>query len=190
MSDSENSMFPNLEFLRHLETLTLHNKYVYYSINLEVFKFPPNIKRLTLKSTRIEWEEMSVLGMLLPNLELLKLENHAAWGEQWETTDGGFPRLKFLKLMELDVEQWITCSSHFPRLQHLLLGWCKNLEEIPSGLGDMLTLQMIVVAFCPSSLEESARKIKEEQESIGNNWVKVLTRNTLQSVSEEICILS
>ncbi|CAL5398880.1 unnamed protein product [Camellia sinensis] len=177
LSDSENLMFPNLEFLRHLETLKLHNNVLCrYPITLGEVKFPANIKRLTLKSTRLKWEEMSVLGKLLSSLELLKLEYNAAWGTQWATTDGGFPRLKFLRLRSLNVEQWITCSSHFPSLQHLSLEGCRNLREIPSSLGDILTLQLIEVTFCHFSVRESVRKIKEEQESIGNNWLKVLIR--------------
>ncbi|KAI7993701.1 hypothetical protein LOK49_LG11G00392 [Camellia lanceoleosa] len=176
-SDSENWMFLNLEFLRHLETLKLCNDFFpEYPVTLGEVKFPANIKRLTLKYTRIEWEEISVLGMMLPNIELLKLENNAAWGQQWATTDGGFPRLKFLKLKYLNVKQWITCSTHFPSLQHLLLDGCIFLEEIPSSFGDILTLQMIEVNYCLSTVVESARKIKEEQESIGNNSLKVLIR--------------
>ncbi|KAL7258062.1 hypothetical protein ACSBR1_004225 [Camellia fascicularis] len=155
----------------------LHNNVLCrYPITLGEVKFPANIKRLTLKSTRLKWEEISVLGKLLPILELLKLEYNAAWGSQWATTDGGFPRLKFLRLRSLNVEQWITCSSHFPSLQHLSLEGCRNLREIPSSLGDILTLQLIEVTFCHFSVRESVRKIKEEQESIGNNWLKVLIR--------------
>ncbi|GMP92790.1 hypothetical protein CsSME_00042873 [Camellia sinensis var. sinensis] len=176
-SDSGNWMFLNLEVLRHLETLKLCNSFFpRYTTTVREVNFPANIKRLTLKYTGIEWEEISVLGMMLPNLELLKLENDAAWGQQWETTDGGFPRLKFLKLKELDVERWITCSGPFPSLQHLSLERCQYLREIPSSLGDILTLQLIEVNFCHFSVEESVRKIKEEQESIGNNWLKVLIR--------------
>ncbi|KAI7994608.1 Late blight resistance protein R1-A [Camellia lanceoleosa] len=142
LSDSGNLMFLNLEFLRHLETLKLLNEFS-YPTNFREVKFPTNVKRLTLKCTNIEWEDISILGMLLPNLELLKLENSAGWGRQWATTDGGFPRLKFLKLKDYSVKQWITCSSHFPSLQHLLLDGCISLEEIPFSLGDILTLQMI-----------------------------------------------
>ncbi|KAI7994609.1 hypothetical protein LOK49_LG11G00414 [Camellia lanceoleosa] len=140
--DSGNLMFFNLEFLEHLETLKLLNKFS-YPTNFREVKFPTNVKRLTLKYTKIKWEDISILGMLLPKLELLKLDVDAASGWQWATTDGGFPQLKFLKLKDLDVKQWITCSSHFPRLQHLSLDWCQDLKEVPSSLGDILALQLI-----------------------------------------------
>ncbi|KAI7994363.1 hypothetical protein LOK49_LG11G00374 [Camellia lanceoleosa] len=174
-SDSGNWMFLNLEFLRHLETLKLQNTFL-GPTNFRRVKFPTNVKRLTLKVTMINWEDISILGMMLPNLELLKLENDAARGQQWATTDDGFPRLKFLKLKGLNVERWITCSGHFPSLQHLSLEWCRDLKEIPSSLGDILTLQLIEVNYCCSTVDESVRKIKEEQESNGNNWLKVLIR--------------
>ncbi|XP_028107731.1 putative late blight resistance protein homolog R1B-23 [Camellia sinensis] len=175
LSDSGNLMFFNLEFLRHLETLKLLNKFS-YPTNFRAVKFPTNVKRLTLKYTKIKWEDISILGMLLPNLELLKLDVDAASGWQWATTAGGFPRLKFLKLKDLDVKQWITCSSHLPSLQHLSLDWCQDLEEVPSGLGDILALQLIEVNHCRFSVEESVRKIKEGQESMGHNWLKVRIR--------------
>ncbi|CAL5428014.1 unnamed protein product [Camellia sinensis] len=169
-------MFPNLDFLQRLETLKLYNNFCSQPTTFRGVKFPSNVKRLTLRNTGTKWKEISILGMLLPNLELLKLESEACWGPQWATTDGGFPRLKFLKLKYLNVERWITCSSHFPSLHHLWLESCDNLKEIPCSLGDILTLQMITVAYCRSSIVESARKIKEEQESNGNNWLEVLIR--------------
>ncbi|XP_028072347.1 putative late blight resistance protein homolog R1B-14 [Camellia sinensis] len=159
---------------RHLETLKLLNQFS-YPTNFQEVKFPTNVKRLTLKYTKIKWENISVLGML-PNLELLKLDVDTASGWQWAITASGFPRLKFLKLKDLDIKQLITCSSHFPSLQHLSLDWCQDLKEVPSSLGDILTLQLIEVNHCRLCVEESVRKIKEEQESIGNNWLKVLIR--------------
>ncbi|KAI7996068.1 Late blight resistance protein R1-A [Camellia lanceoleosa] len=170
-------MFPNLDFLQRLETLKLYNNFCSQPTTFRWVKFPANVKRLTLRNTGTKWKEISILGMLLPNLELLKLESEACWGPQWATTDGGFPRLKFLKLKYLNVERWITYSSHFPSLRHLWLESCDNLEEIPCSLGDILTLQMITVAYCRPSIVESARKIKEEQESNGNNCLEVLIRN-------------
>ncbi|KAL7181052.1 hypothetical protein ACSBR1_040001 [Camellia fascicularis] len=175
LSDSRNVMPLSLEFLSHLETLMLDVEFSNLT-NLQEVKFPKNVKRLSLKCTKIKWEDISILGVLLPNLELLKLENDAASGWQWATTDDGFPQLKFLKLSRLKVSQWITCSSHFPRLRHLLLDRCMSLEEIPSSLGDILTLQMIEVNYCLSTVVESARKIEEDQKSIGNNSLKVLVR--------------
>ncbi|CAL5354590.1 unnamed protein product [Camellia sinensis] len=177
-SNSANLNFPNLEFLRHLDTLKLYGEFL-YSTSFREVKFPTNVKRLTLKYTKIKWEEISVLGMVLPNLQLLKLENNVGLGQQWTTIDGGFPQLKFLKLKYLEFEQWITCCSHFPSLQHLSLEHCLDLKEISSSLGDILTLQMIEVNFCDFSVVESVRKIKEEQESIGNNWLKVLISPSL-----------
>lgn len=169
-------MFPNLDFLSELENLKLCNTAKAWATNLHRVKFPANIRKLTLRETEIEWEEISTIGML-PNLEVLKLEMYACWGPRWETTDGGFCRLKFLKFKHLSVERWIASGSHFPRLEHLVLENCSRLKEIPSGLGDILTLQMIEVTLCTHFAEESAKKIKKEQKSNGNDWLKILINN-------------
>ncbi|KAI7994813.1 hypothetical protein LOK49_LG11G00382 [Camellia lanceoleosa] len=153
LSDSRIVMPLSLEFLSHLETLMLDVEFSNLT-NLQEVKFPKNVKRLSLKCTKIKWEDISILGVSLPNLELLKLENDAALGWQWATTDDGFPQLKFLKLSRLKVAEWITCSSHFPRLQHLLVDSCMFLEEIPSSLGDILTLQ-IIEEISPGLLSQS-----------------------------------
>ncbi|KAL7181064.1 hypothetical protein ACSBR1_040012 [Camellia fascicularis] len=176
ISESRHLMFPNLDLLSELENLKLCNTAKAWATNLHRVKFPANIRKLTLRETEIEWEEISTIGML-PNLEVLKLEMYACWGPRWETTDGGFCRLKFLKFKHLSVERWIASGSHFPRLEHLVLENCSRLKEIPSGLGDILTLQMIEVTLCTHFAEESAKKIKKEQKSNGNDWLKILINN-------------
>ncbi|CAL5428012.1 unnamed protein product [Camellia sinensis] len=182
--DSRHLVLPNVEFLRHLETSKLHNLSLLKSTDLRGIKFPVNIKRLTLKYTGIKWEEISIIGLLLPNLELLKLESNSAWGLKWETTDGGFHQLKFLKLIRLNLEQWITCSSHFPSLQHLSLDMCAYLEEIPSCLGHIFTVQMIEVATCHPYAKESARKSKKALETVilrNSQYTRTVCQSTLKN---------
>ncbi|KAI7993700.1 hypothetical protein LOK49_LG11G00391 [Camellia lanceoleosa] len=98
------------------------------------------IKEL-LAGGKKQLQMISIFGM--PGLNV-----DATSGWQWATTASGFPRLKFLKLKDLDVKQWITCSSHFPSLQHLSLDWCQDLKEAPSSFGDILTLQLIENEDC------------------------------------------
>ncbi|KAF5945625.1 hypothetical protein HYC85_015853 [Camellia sinensis] len=176
---------PDLRCLIHLETLKLDNRAPVQSSALQLdgvclsnaqLVLPTNLKSLTLRGTRIKWEEMWIIG-LLHNLEVLKLEINACQGPEWETTDGGFHQLKFLKFKLLSVERWITSSTHFPSLQHLVFENCVLLEEMPSGVGDILTLQIIEVKFCSPFADNSARKIKKEQESMGNNQLKILIDN-------------
>ncbi|XP_059638545.1 putative disease resistance RPP13-like protein 3 [Cornus florida] len=123
--------FPKVDFLVHLETLSLiYNGYRRCS---HVDRFPPKLKSLTLSHFRLPWDQMSILGSL-PNLEVLKLSYKAFEGPSWSTSDGEFRKLQFLKLHGLDIRQWNTSSSHFPSLQTFLLDDCELLEEIPSSL--------------------------------------------------------
>ncbi|KAA8529829.1 hypothetical protein F0562_034367 [Nyssa sinensis] len=168
-------MLPDLSFLHRLETLKLFNKYNdgYSCKFLEGYEFPLNLKRLTLSKTALEWKEMSTIGML-PNLESLKLEFQACVGRRWDTSDGGFRQLKFLRFYCINIKQWNASSIHFPRLEHLVLQRSGNLEEIPSELGDISTLQIIEIIRCSQSLVNSALQIQEEQQSNGNDYLKVL----------------
>ncbi|KAA8533657.1 hypothetical protein F0562_030909 [Nyssa sinensis] len=165
--------FPELGFLNQLRTLKLLNRSSYrQSFDLQRVTFPPNLRRLILSRTFLEWKEMSVLGMLL-NLEALKLEFQACIGPCWETRDGEFRRLKFLRLSYMNIEQWNASNSHFPRLEHLVLHRCEKLEKIPSNFGDTSTLQTIEVSWCSQSSAHSARQIREEQNSMGNDWLQI-----------------
>ncbi|CAL5430495.1 unnamed protein product [Camellia sinensis] len=130
-----------------------------------------------MKNTYLNWDEMSTLAKSLPNLEGLKLLYKACIGKRWETSDGEFPRLKFLKLEHVQVDQLEVSSNHFPVLQRLVLIQCNGLKKVPSEMGDIPTLQMIEVHWCHPSLANSAKEIKEEQESIGNNWLQMTESN-------------
>ncbi|KAA8535370.1 hypothetical protein F0562_030373 [Nyssa sinensis] len=181
--------FPDLSSLNYLETLKLSSLmdpqyFLCESLNhckpcvFQWDKFPPNLKKLTLQDTCLAWEEMSILGKI-PNLEVLKLMHNACIGLQWETSGGGFHRLKFLKLDDLHIARWKADSIHFPSLQHLVLSTCQQLEKIPSSLGDIPTLQIIELSWCSHSAVNSAKKIQEEQRAMGNDLLNVLIKRCL-----------
>ncbi|KAM7502936.1 hypothetical protein LguiB_001840 [Lonicera macranthoides] len=175
LSDSRDLIFPML-YADQLETLKLFNTAIYREVSSSCSPdmFPKRLKKLTLTNTALAWNEMWTLGML-PNLEVLKLKLHACVGRLWETSDNGFLRLKFLKFQDLDIVQWIASSNHFPLLEHLVLHGCQKLEEIPSSLGDIPTLEMIEVRCCSETAANSAHDIKKDQENKGNDCVKVST---------------
>ncbi|KAK6150826.1 hypothetical protein DH2020_015758 [Rehmannia glutinosa] len=82
--------------------------------------------------------------------------------------------LRFLKLEILDLHQWnVATSEHFPKLQRLVFRDCYNLQEIPTEIGEIDTLQSIEVESCLKSLAQSARKIEQEQRDMGNEELKV-----------------
>lgn len=169
--------FPNLAHLDLLQKI----KFEYQTLgilpmivmpHLQLHKFPPNLKKLTLSGSHLQWEEMSIISML-PKLEILKLKNNFFSGPVWETSDDGFCHLKFLKLSYMDLQKWISSSDHFPKLECLVLNGCQDLEEIPLEIGDIPTLQTIKVYGSSKSVMESANQIQESQNLIGNDDLKV-----------------
>ncbi|THF93856.1 hypothetical protein TEA_011632 [Camellia sinensis var. sinensis] len=174
-------MFPDLHFLNHLQELKLwiEGIFTWGTQILERTKLPLTLRKLPLKNTCLKWDELSTLGKSLPNLEGLKLLYRACRGKRWETSDGEFPRLKFLKLRSVELDQWEVSSNHFPKLQRLVLIQCNGLKKIPYEMGDIPTLQMIEVHWCHPSLANSAKEIKEEQESMGNNLLQMIESNNV-----------
>nr|XP_027077970.1 putative late blight resistance protein homolog R1A-10 isoform X2 [Coffea arabica] len=57
------------------------------------FKFPLNLKKLTLSKNGQPWGEISTIGKL-PNLEVLKLHDSSFIGEEWVMKEGEFPNLR------------------------------------------------------------------------------------------------
>ncbi|KAI3462442.1 hypothetical protein Pfo_019105 [Paulownia fortunei] len=164
--------YPVLDFFTQLETLnvTFQGK---VSMVCPPISFPLNLKKLTLSDFNLRLQEVSIIGRL-PKLEVLKLRNVAFEGNRWDTKEGEFEKLRFLKLDRLQIAEWFASSDHFPRLQRLVLRKCENLEEIPCSVGNISTLQMIEVELCGESVVESAEKIQEEQRDMGNEELKVI----------------
>ncbi|CAI9775579.1 unnamed protein product [Fraxinus pennsylvanica] len=163
----------NLVCLNDLETLKCNFLYRPRKHRLSAQNvFPSNLKKLTLSGSYLPWEDMKSLGML-PNLEVLKLRSFAFDGDKWSPVEGGFLRLKLLLMENSDPNDWDADESHFPRLQRLVLKECTRLGEIPEGIGEILTLQLIEIHDCSLSVVMSARKIQEQQEMMGNDQLSV-----------------
>ncbi|KAL0341538.1 UNVERIFIED_CONTAM: putative disease resistance protein [Sesamum calycinum] len=158
----------NLADLHKLESLFLQAQ-DFFS---EKLAFPCSLKKLNLSWCRIPWENMTIVGSL-PNLEVLKLMYHACEGSEWNPVEGGFRRLKVLLIRYVDVEWWRAENIHFPNLERLLLEQVFYLKEIPSGIGDIATLQSIELNSCGNSVVKSAKQILEEQRSLGNETLQL-----------------
>ncbi|KAL2515657.1 putative late blight resistance protein-like protein R1B-16 [Forsythia ovata] len=178
-----------VEVLENLQTLScLRN----FRCTEEVLKRIPNLKKLEISYTEVNllgcklpWEDMKAIDSL-PNLEVLKLKGDAFIGEEWETTEGGFIRLKFLLLEKIDLEYWIVDSIHFPILERLVIKDCHDLEEIPNGIGEILTLELIELHYCSSSIVTSVEKILEEQrENTGDEVLQDIWENQTDERSTE-----
>ncbi|XP_059287002.1 putative late blight resistance protein homolog R1A-3 [Lycium ferocissimum] len=155
-----------------------HSKH-YQSNSIKRIVFPTSLKRLNLSGSHFPWEDISSLVML-PNLEELKLKSNACHGEVWRLTDEEkFKRLKFFLISWTNLKHWDASSDNFPHLQRLVLKNCIYLEKIPEDLGEICPLESIELHDCSTSTEVSARRIKEEQENLGNDILKVLINKSL-----------
>ncbi|XP_058201773.1 putative late blight resistance protein homolog R1A-10 [Rhododendron vialii] len=114
-------MFPDLEYLEYLETLSFCQRgfLMNRATTLPpVVKFPRTVTWLTLKNTFLKWEELSIL-QTLPSLEVLKLIEKGCQGPIWNTNEleEGFSQLKCLRLQDLHIEGWNASEDQFPRLE-------------------------------------------------------------------------
>ncbi|KZV29078.1 hypothetical protein F511_41826 [Dorcoceras hygrometricum] len=134
--------------------------------------FPQKLKKLTLTRSGIPWEKMSMVGSL-PNLEVLKLMKHSFVGDEWEPTEGEFVVLKYLEIESTDLREWRVESDHFPCLETLIIRWCYKLNDVPSSIGDIPTLEKLTIQTCNVEAEDSVREIEAEQRSLGNHVLRV-----------------
>ncbi|KAL0298514.1 UNVERIFIED_CONTAM: Disease resistance protein RPP13 [Sesamum radiatum] len=134
--------------------------------------FPTMLKKLTLGGFMLGQQDMATIGSL-SNLHVLKLKSCSFGDCKWETTEGEFAQLKFLKIDRTNLKHWVTETSHFPILERLLLYHCGELCEIPDVIGEIPTLELIEVKSWDKSLVNLAKRIKEEQEDSGNEYLQV-----------------
>ncbi|KAH0745538.1 hypothetical protein KY285_007195 [Solanum tuberosum] len=168
------AILDSLILLEDLEILRIELKRIDVNIfsgdilSCKIKKLSPNIKKLILLGTYIPWEVVNLLANL-PNLEVLK-GNRAFAGTDWTVDeDVVFRKLKYLLISEADLERWEAAGSdNFPMLEQLILYVLPELEEIPESIGDIMTLKLIQIEYCSSAVENSAKRIQEEQESLGN----------------------
>ncbi|KAG6431401.1 hypothetical protein SASPL_109480 [Salvia splendens] len=145
---------------------------------LHKLRFPSNLRKLTLIRC-VVFRSLFTTLCTLPNLEVLRImkcaferegEKVEEEEEEWEATEGGeFRSLLFLQLESLNLVHWKADETNFPKLQRLFVARCYKLEEIPSAIGDIPTLQRIYICECGASILASAQQIlKVQQEEYDN----------------------
>ncbi|XP_047262017.1 putative late blight resistance protein homolog R1A-3 [Capsicum annuum] len=180
-TNGDSSLFDNLAKLDNLETLKLLNDtFPIHPSQCQIpglpqsYKFPSNLKKLTLSDTFLDWSHISTLGML-PNLEVLKLKDYAFKGTQWEPLDGGFRLLRVLHIGRTNLEHWNASGHHFPRLQQVFLKHCSCLNEIPFGLVEVPSLQNMELFWPTPAAAASARTIQQKKQGdIKDNVFKLV----------------
>ncbi|KAG6425027.1 hypothetical protein SASPL_115450 [Salvia splendens] len=141
----------NLIYLQKLEILQIEMDWSFVEQQkIMSCAFPPTLKKLSLSN-------------------VLKLRKLACIGKTWETSEGGFGQLTYLLIQESNLEHWIMEATHFPRLNSLVLHHCWYLNEVPSDMGKIPTLEYIYLDFDRDnqSLLRSAKWIQDDRKSLG-----------------------
>ncbi|KAH6808641.1 hypothetical protein C2S51_026424 [Perilla frutescens var. frutescens] len=164
----------DLTHLHKLQTLRCAsqlNKDPFCRFHLTTLRFPSSLRKLHLYRCAIFGRFMTTL-CALPNLEVLKIENCIFDEyEEWEAAEGDvFMSLQFLQLQEVKLVLWRANETNFPRLQELRIVYCSLLVGIPSGIGEIPTLQLIQVYECSPSVVASAKQIQKLQQSEFDNY--------------------
>ncbi|CAI9113265.1 OLC1v1013838C1 [Oldenlandia corymbosa var. corymbosa] len=142
------------------------------------FTLPENLRKLTLVRFNLSKRCLSSLGTLA-NLEVLKLEGVHFEGNTWKLKEGGFSKLRILKLRSRNLRLWSSPDEdQLVSLEKLHLYDCSNLEEMPSCLQSIAMLQIIEVIYCPRSVVELVENIEEAQIDYGNLDLKIITRRS------------
>ncbi|KAM3323047.1 putative late blight resistance protein R1A-10 [Capsicum chacoense] len=168
LEPSKTALFSNVKKLQCLENLKLINVGQTDQKQLRLppaYIFPSKLRKLTLSDTWLEWDDMSVLGQL-EYLQVLKLKDNAFQGEFWETKVGGFRSLLVLCIVRTTLASWHASGDHFPRLKHLLLISCDKLAEIPIGLADIRSLQVMELRNATKPAAKSARSIQAKKSKL------------------------
>ncbi|KAH6808894.1 hypothetical protein C2S51_026677 [Perilla frutescens var. frutescens] len=169
----------DLTHLHKLETLRCYSK-LRMTLNkhgcrfLPTLRFPSGLKNITIYGCVIFGRVMTTL-CALPNLEVLKIRRcvfeSEARDEEWEAAEGdAFGSLQFLLLESLNLVRWRADETNFPKLRQLVIRRCSVLEEIPCGIGEVPTLQLIELYKCSHSAVASAKQIQELQQSDYHNY--------------------
>ncbi|XP_047947056.1 probable disease resistance protein At1g58390 isoform X2 [Salvia hispanica] len=166
----------NLGCLSQLQSLALkfdgNSKWREFATNLT---FASSLLSLSLIGCGVDWEELTMMVGSLPHLEKLLLRKNSVIGSVWTPVEGKFCHLKSLTINACgDLVCWNADNSHFPVLEQLHLENLCKLIEFPSGIGEIATLEDIVLKFCSASSSISAMRTLVEQEELGNESLQLI----------------
>ncbi|PHT26555.1 hypothetical protein CQW23_33818 [Capsicum baccatum] len=141
-----NGPLNNLVHLQQLETLSFI--FCLKILPASAKAFPATLKNLKLERTLTSWSYLDIIAEF-PNLEVLKLMDHACLGDEWHPIVRGFTRLKLLLIEEDNfLKHWKATDDNFPVLERLVLKKCHNYKEIPIEFAEIHTLQLIELTRC------------------------------------------
>ncbi|KAK9228898.1 hypothetical protein WN944_021855 [Citrus x changshan-huyou] len=123
---------------------------------LKLDKLPPNLRILTLSLSYLSEDPMPVLGQL-KELNILRLFAHSFMGEEMTCGDGGFPKLRVLKLwVQKELREWTIGKEAMPELRELEIRCCKKMKK-PIELEKLSSLKELTLTDMKKSFEYEVR---------------------------------
>lgn len=154
----------SMSSLQHLSKLHLSGQ---LQKLLDSQDFPASITQLSLSWSRLEQDPMSTLEKM-PKLKILTLKMKAYVGKEMVCSTGGFPRLKFLELEQLQkLRKWKIEQGALAKLNRLSISWCLKLKMVPEGLRYVTTLRALEVHWMPPKFKARLQQDK------GKDWFKI-----------------
>ncbi|KAL3369414.1 hypothetical protein AABB24_009984 [Solanum stoloniferum] len=157
---AEKICFPRLDVLNELEQLSLSASWGSFSEYTHGFSLTS--------------DTLSRIGRL-PNLEELILEDTIIEeGKEWNMEDVIFKNLKSLNLHRVEFSEWqVDAEKSFPVLEKLDISRCDKLMDIPDSFGDIASLELIKVRFCPQLIESTINIKEYVEEMTGEDKLEV-----------------
>ncbi|XP_038977920.1 disease resistance RPP8-like protein 3 [Phoenix dactylifera] len=152
-------LFAQAPKLHQVRSLTLHGRLLLKQQQqlLNSSQLPQNLTKLKLSYSLLEQDPMPALEKL-PNLRFLQLLLRACIGKSMLCSTGGFPRLRYLILFNLqNLEEWRVEAGAMPNLTHLTINWCSKLKMLPEGLQQVTTLRELKLIQMPREFNDRVR---------------------------------
>nr|GMD27080.1 putative late blight resistance protein homolog R1B-8 [Ipomoea batatas] len=128
----------------------------------------PRLKKLSISATLYDWRSIFVLGSL-HELEVLKLDDYAFKGENWDLrcNDIVFKQLQYLHIGRTNLVTWRATHKNFPVLRSLILRKCSSLKKIPQAFANVHTLEVMELFHMSESAVQSAEEIQKNLKNCG-----------------------
>ncbi|XP_023874667.1 disease resistance protein RPM1-like [Quercus suber] len=176
--EAAKALCASIEMMNHLQSLDIASISEDEIIDLQSISLPPrylqhlyirgplekfpdwipklqHLVRLWIFWSRLNDDPLNALQNV-PNLLELKISEKAYNGEQLHLKIGGFPKLKKLSLLHLNVlNSLMIDEGALPLLEILSIGLCLELKVVPSGIYHLRSLKELRFHDMPQKFEES-----------------------------------
>ncbi|KAG5529202.1 hypothetical protein RHGRI_029780 [Rhododendron griersonianum] len=130
---------------------------------------PQNLKTLALSMSKLEEDQMQLLGQL-PKLNILILLARSYSGKKMEYSPGVFPELRVLKLWKLEnLEEWGVEEGGLPKLEEMEIRDCEKLKKF-EGSEHLGALKELVLTNMPKNFVEAVGKKSVKEKLVTNEW--------------------